>query len=100
MKACQQVYKLMKIIIRQYYYTRLLIYFVKESTLFGIKVKCLIILEITYIILVIFQQQCPFCITLFCKYSTLLRYTSTVNPSMELDCFNLPLLHDKNCNTI
>jgi len=61
----QQVYKLMQIIIRQYYYTGLQIYFVKESILFGIKVKCLITFEITHIILVILQEQYPFCITAF-----------------------------------
>jgi len=59
------VYKLMQIIIRQYYYTGLQIYFVKESILFGIKVKCLITFEITHIILVILQEQYPFCITAF-----------------------------------
>ena len=64
MKACQQVYKLMQIIIRQYYYTRLQIYFIKESILFGMKVKCLITFEITHIILES-QQQYPFCITAF-----------------------------------
>lgn len=59
MKACQQVYKLIQIIIRQYYYTGLQFYIVKGSILFGIKVTCLITFEITHIILVILQQQYP-----------------------------------------
>ena len=65
MTAYQKICKPKQIIIRQYYYTGLRIYFVKESILFGIKVKCLITFEITHMILVILQQQYPFCITAF-----------------------------------
>jgi hypothetical protein len=70
MKACQQVYKLMHIIIRQYDYTDYEFIFFKETIIFGTKVKCLITLKFTHIILLIWQHQYASALQLDHKYST------------------------------